>query len=373
MIGIIPNIATGKNSNLETVILEADFNGYDVPAEFTAGTNASIVDNILQVTGAGNSYMSVNNSMKVQSVIIDFVLQSTDLLFRPYKEPEGSSAGCICDIDFDNMLLILRDRNYEPYTTLPDIILQESITITKTIGHIYIAELQMGFPDFFRLSLKNINTGESQYIEASSAVFRDFPGFSVAQGSMDINKFSLLSRTSQRIKTIVYGDSLTDGYTIENTLARWGYLLYEELNQKCVIHGRGSADSAMMLDRIDYDLAAFDSDFFQIMIGTNDSVYATWLSNLQAIIAKIETAGMFPILTTMPPRADRQAFLNSANSWILSSGYTYIDFAYVLTVGGDRVTWISGYVQGDGIHPTESAQEVMLQEIKDKVGNLYGI
>jgi len=101
-------------------------------------------------------------------------------------------------------------------------------------------------------------------------------------------------------------------------------------------------------------------------LGTNDTVLASWRTNIATMISDAVGIGAEPILCTLPPRPDRQAFLDAANADILSGyfgRYRYIDFASAVTVGNDRVTWDAQYQTGDNTHYNAAGQQRILAQV----------
>ena len=170
----------------------------------------------------------------------------------------------------------------------------------------------------------------------------------------------------------VYGDSRVEGAVLASTLdSRWHHLLAAALGGDVMVAGRGGDTAANTLARLPNDYGIFTQQFTFLELGTNDTAYVTWQSDMLAIIALIEGKGGIPVLTTLPPRTGIQAFLDLANAWIISSGYRYVDFAAALTLNNDRVTWNPAYNSGDSVHENAAGHAAEFAQLKIDVPELF--
>lgn len=110
-------------------------------------------------------------------------------------------------------------------------------------------------------------------------------------------------------------------------------------------------------------------DYCAVLTGTNDLgtnvPYATTFANLTLIYARLESAGITPILCTVPPRNNPTNIsatnIYRFNAWIRKTasekGYPLIDF-YGALVDPATGNYKSG-LNSDDIHPTEAGAKTM--------------
>ena len=337
------------------------------------GYNASIINNQLVINGIEDVYYNYPAYTYNQCIYVDFNLLSTSSIIHVYKLPYSDSIGRITTIDFSAKRIKIHANWVNPFATIPTDVKNVVINIDVAANDRYTIELEELYP-FVRLILRNKSKNQKQVIgHFNYNGFRGTPGFKTEPGcNIAINKFSLRTKTPSNVKVLCYGDSITENKTFSAT-AKWTYLLSSVLKNSCYINAKAGYKSSYIISISLYDLLNFRPDYVQILIGTNDSEFNTWLININQIISSFEATGATIVLCTLPPYASKQTYINQVNAWIRASGYNYIDYNYVLTQNNDGATWITAYDNGDGIHPSVAAQPVMYNEIVDKVGSLYGI
>jgi len=178
------------------------------------------------------------------------------------------------------------------------------------------------------------------------------PGVRLEAGSIILKRFCY-GTEFRNPKIAVLGDSIVEGNSIaDNRDQRWATLLIKESGAPGVISGHGGANSSELLTRLPTDLIHIKPRYAVCLIGSNDTVYETWLANIMTFVEACRSIKAIPILVTIPPNANKQTFVNQANAWILSSGHHYIDAALVLTNNNDRRTWNPAFVLPDHVHPS---------------------
>jgi hypothetical protein len=191
------------------------------------------------------------------------------------------------------------------------------------------------------------------------------PGVMFRSGKIRVREFIYGSPFPLNPRVWIGGDSFVEGDSIyANKDRRFAQQVYVALNGNAVISGGGGATSADLLARLPMDLGPFRPKYCLILIGTNDDNYDQWLINMKAIVSYIESKKAIPVLGTLAPRASRQTFLNRANAWILSSGYSHVDFAAALSANRDRTTWNPLFALLDGVHPNLAGHSAMLAQIR---------
>ena len=163
-----------------------------------------------------------------------------------------------------------------------------------------------------------------------------------------------------------FGDSITRGYGSDTGgyPSRLSDLLNANSKPSVVANfGEDSENTYNGVSRIDGVLTAFPANIVLIMEGTNDiivglSAEATKF-NLQAMITKIKTAKMTPLLSTLTP-SDRsgsatlipEVWNPMIKTLASSNGIQLVD-NYAAT----SPTW--GALNGDGIHPNDSGYQII--------------
>tara|TARA_R100000365_G_C2744096_1_gene72848 strand:+ start:672 stop:2513 length:1842 start_codon:yes stop_codon:yes gene_type:complete len=180
----------------------------------------------------------------------------------------------------------------------------------------------------------------------------------------------------RRPNTIVYlGDSnsylggVRAGYPNRDSRAFWPWgesFLGRRLNVLGVAATVGDTTAAM-LARVDADVIAKAPAWCHVLGGTNDvenTASSTSIANLEAILDKLDAAGIRVLIGTLYPRATwdgtSRANTDAINTWIRNLPMTrknvvVIDYARVLTTASG--VWISdGQVEGGkGLHPSRHA------------------
>lgn len=189
------------------------------------------------------------------------------------------------------------------------------------------------------------------------------PGFVYIQGTIQVSYFAFATAFPKNPYVAFYGDSITEGfsmipYGIQN---RWCAQLAANYSGSYVISGQGGAAAAGLFDRLNPDLNHFNPTYVVVLIGANDGVYSTFASNMVNITNAIVAKGAEPILCTIIPRplGGWQTTINQSNTWIKASGYRYIDFARVMSLGGDDVTINPTLYFDDQVHPNLAGNNVM--------------
>jgi len=113
--------------------------------------------------------------------------------------------------------------------------------------------------------------------------------------------------------------------------------------------------------QIDTLIAAFsDAQFAVVMLGTNVPSNSKNISDLTAIVDKLEAQHILPILCTIPPRND--AISNQLNIQLNAAitnlararSLPLIDFYQEILLRRPGTTWINTLISNDGVHPTGS-------------------
>lgn len=188
------------------------------------------------------------------------------------------------------------------------------------------------------------------------------------KGDIKIINFKYQNLVNWTPKISVYGDSYIEASSLmrQNYTKhpRWADKLYVNNNGNMTLSGPGGAQPYDMVRYGDFEQSRIIPTYTIYALGYNSTNFTDWKSETDICIDRILSYGSIPIMVTLQPRADRQAFINEVNDYVMNtSPYDYIDFARALTVNGDRLTWIPEYLWTDNVHPTPAGFQAMYDEI----------
>jgi lysophospholipase L1-like esterase len=180
-------------------------------------------------------------------------------------------------------------------------------------------------------------------------------------------------------KIVLVGDSNTWGGSIgasSTTLKpdewkkAWPYLLDAQRSRGDVFNGgRGGETAATWAatNMQDANITPWSPDYWVIALGTNDTVQATWRTNMATVIAACAARGGQIVLSTVPPKGTGQALVDTMNADIKAQffgAYPYVDFASALSTNNDGTTQNAALFNTDLIHANVDGHAAMFTQIK---------
>ena len=175
----------------------------------------------------------------------------------------------------------------------------------------------------------------------------------------------------------MWGDSFFEGstmvsYGLQN---RYGAKLAEAVGPLyCPIFGRGGrALDASLWNEFQIENEWFRPKYGFIGLGTNNLDFNSYAGYVLTIVDYLKQRNQIPVLVTVTPRPGNSAFLAQANPFIKSLGERYVDMNKAVTIPGDPNTWVSGYVQGDLVHPSVAGHNAMFERIKIDLPELFNL
>jgi len=179
------------------------------------------------------------------------------------------------------------------------------------------------------------------------------------------------------IKIVCIGDSLTEGYNIEQSY-RWSNLLASELNVDIINCGIGGDSTSGILARFKYDVIDNNPTHVLIMGGTNDVWYgvdtALIINNIHTMSRHAKHHNIVPIIGIPTPfygmdnRLDGENysdtledFKNQLRAFCLADEKHYIDFSLHMT----KTMFLE-----DGLHPNEEGHRIMKENVKEGLKNI---
>lgn len=233
---------------------------------------------------------------------------------------------------------------------------------TMTAGRDYILTLSKTDAGHVTFSITDTVTGVATTVSTAAHSYGEGysgPGAISLSGVVKYKNMRMYANAPRNPRVAIFGDSYIEGDSIGNIDAtnyfnRWAYKALTNLNGNCMIAGIGGESSIGYQLRMAQDLVPFKPQYAIFALGYNDTTFSTWKANIELMATQCRAIGTIPVFVTFPPRTSNQAFLTQANNWltITNNSYRYIDIGAALTVGGDRLTWVSAYLLSDNIHPT---------------------
>lgn len=365
----IPTIPKVTN----TILIDEDFtflNGSWVNNGFT-------VNNGLEASGTGSMTFNIESIytsfLDNQNVAIDVVVNDATSKFAVSKNLAFRGNIATVDLNASTLYLgIIATNNTEPTYEF-----SRTISTPITVGQTYRLEMtkdrnvitakfyNKANPEVYDSIVRNYDVNDT-----FAGSFWGKPTAIFFNGNIKIKRFLFTSSITPTPKVAIYGDSITEGYTLidqtGNLKSRWSDKLYVANDKSVCISSQGGIATAGTLNYIDFEQQKFKPTYTILFLGANDTNFATWNANLETLIAKVEAINSIPVLCTILPRSDRQAFINLANAELLnnkSAYYDIIDFAAAVTDNRDRLTWSSGNLLPDNVHPTVQGHQAMYNEI----------
>jgi lysophospholipase L1-like esterase len=357
-------------------ITTTSFAGTSLPLDFIMNGTWS-VNNGLQSPTSGdlatyviwNKYCSLDRKILRMRIKINDATSKFSLIHK--NNMYNGVNGTIAEIDCGNKKLNLYAQ-WDGTTTLPSIVKSADISFAFVGGRDYLVSLE-------KFAGKSTLTIIDTVTQVNSSLILDenvdlklcgaqtgSPGIMFTSGNIIVKKFEFITPIGRTPYVAMFGDSITEGNSLYNSTGgytnRYCYKIYEALNGDVAICGKSGETSTGLLQR--YELDYFFAQYVMVLIGTNDTEYSTWLANINTLINRINKLGATPILSTIPPRADRQDFINQANVYIRSSGYTYVDYDSALTLAHDGMTQNPDLFLGDKIHPNPAGHMAMFNQAK---------
>tara|TARA_R110000796_G_scaffold78301_1_gene174708 strand:+ start:281 stop:2281 length:2001 start_codon:yes stop_codon:yes gene_type:complete len=184
----------------------------------------------------------------------------------------------------------------------------------------------------------------------------------------NVEVFSLKHEILGSLSPYIYvaGDSITEGFSVDDN-SKFGGLLKDYYgNKDVVVSGIGGARSAYAFDRIQQELLIMRPRIFIPYFGSNSETTTVFEAGMTALIELAQSIGSTVYLCTIPTQA---ALSTSINTLATTFNLEVIDFKNVLTSGGTPVVDFytnidfNGNTYNDGLHPNPLGHIKMFGEI----------
>ena len=385
-----PSVSSARPAlqTVGTVIKNSFYSGSGLPADWVNPGGFIATSNGLQSPASGGwSAVAYWNKLIVldeDTTTAKFKIQDLTSIFSLVRT-SAQGLGTAFEID-------CAAGNINLYSVLTGIgVTPSSVASTKPIGfalvlnreyHVTIKKVSENYYFTFTDSVTLASSVISWFSTGNGTSIGkcwNYPGVVFRQGNILMLELCLSSALPRSPRVFILGDSITDGDTIRTSVGggymnRWAGLLSTALNYNTSIMARGGETTTEADAKIPLINQMFKSPAFAIYaLGTNDTSFSTWQTNMLAFKAAIEAKGAELILTTLYPRSGREAFCLQVTNYILTSGIRYIDFAKAITVNGDRITRDDTLLLPDQLHPLPSGHLKMFNQLKVNVGDIFNI
>lgn len=188
-------------------------------------------------------------------------------------------------------------------------------------------------------------------------------------GHVYVYSIKMYSTAPTYPKVAVWGDSYVENCG-RNPDCSYVTLLKKALDGDIFVSGQGGATALQTSYRMAAEIGSCAPQYIILNVGVNDSFNVsvdTYKTALLRLIEMVKEKGAVPILTTIPNvpagNSTTRDFCETANPWVRSLGYDYIDIAYVLSTG-DGITGDSGKFVSDATHPNLAGGQAIFNYIK---------
>lgn len=307
--------------------------------------------------------------------IWDFVLSGTDTVLYLNKEGIHRNGGDMCSgicCDMKNgTLSVLKGFNHfdrENVSALASVSLRSGGIVPQT-GRKYRLTLTRSETYRVRAELCDLQSGKKVSVSRGIGAGRGWgKGVRRVYGSpLASHCMRSYSDTSDVRKLGILADSYGEAASLgSNYKNRYASVLERMTGDKIALSGKGGATSGDGLKWLeDYYFDTHSVEYLVIAFGMNDRDYDTWLSNMKQMITLAKKNGATPILMTIPPRGHAQLdqVHKRMSQWVRSSGYAYLDYEYLMTVGHDRCTKNPSMYLPDGLHPVAAVHKSIAQQL----------
>jgi lysophospholipase L1-like esterase len=364
-------------------IYKTNFPGVSLPADWVQNGGFTVNNALISpVSGGWNVYAYLNKQITLDQDAVKAIVAINDVTsVFALARLSTNSRGTIAEFDCANKKI----NFYNPVTEIGDtpsgIVASKDISFDFVQDREYILNLKKNAETITASIIDTVTQNETEFVycitgKNTTGKCWDSPGIIFRSGEIAVKSIYYYSPLPREPRTLILGDSIAEGDSLRLELnggsdKRWVGLTYSALSGNVSISGRAGETSTGLVEKIQLVQNKLNPDFVILAIGTNDLVYATWLSNIQSLISTFEAKGAEIVLTTLPPRSDRVALLAQINSYILSSGYKYVDFAKALTTNGDRVTENTSLFLSDHVHPNVAGHLRMYEQLRKDVPEMF--
>ena len=338
-----------------------------IPSNF-ANNGRFTASNGLSSTSYGYDkqiYFNKKSTLESSIVRAKVKINSSDCKIAIGRRSSINSGSTICELDVANNKILMREAWNNDINMIPNVLLEKTFNVT--LGREYVLEIER--KTIADATFRIIDTITNEKVELvnefkttrKSCVGWDYPMIISLGGDYKITLFEYTSTQPVQSKLAIYGDSFIEGYSLvtDGLENRYAYKIKEILNGDCMICGRGGETSSGLIDKLETDFYKFSPKFTLLAIGTNDSDFNVWKTNIELLINKCIKNKSIPILATLSVRGDidKSTFINQVNDYIRNSNYMYVDINLITSKNNDCITFDETLFYSDKMHPNVAGHD----------------
>jgi hypothetical protein len=321
------------------------------------------------------SKVAINSNSK--TIRADFYLSSADASIGIYNRPiTFAQSGTIVKIDIVTNSITLY-KNWNGSNTFPAVQQTKTISFTLAQGVPYRLSTKVLGKDLIT-SIINLKTGQSDGITITGgAVGLPISGYAFGKagvfkvaGTISLDYFQEIINGTNEPRCVFYGNSITEGYLLASADV-YSYRALVGLNNVGYISAQSSCKAIDVIERLNFELGIFKPKYIHILIGTNDTVQATWISNMETIHALLLSKGIIPLIGCIPANTSNTSQVTTWNAELLTKPYRFVRYDLATTVNNEGQTIDSSLFNADGVHPNAAGGLAMYNRMLLDVPELF--
>jgi lysophospholipase L1-like esterase len=377
-------------SNLQSKIVYENLGNNLINESFTLSVLPTTLENVGSAwtfangrTSAGGNglanglqaKLSINSNSKTTRA--DFFLSSADASIGIYNRPVTyAQSGTIVKIDIVTNSITLYE-NWNGSNTFPAVQQTKTISFTLAQGVPYRLSTKVLGKDLIT-SIINLKTGQSDGITITGgAVGFPLSGYAFGKagvfkvaGTISLDYFQDIINGTDKPRCIFYGNSITEGYLLASADV-YSYRALAALNNVGYISAQSGGKSIDVIERLNFEIDIFKPKYIHILIGTNDTVQATWISNMETIHALLLSKGIIPLIGCIPANTSNTSQVTTWNAELLTKPYRFVRYDLATTVNNEGQTIDSSLFNADGVHPNAAGGLAMYNRMVLDVPELF--
>lgn len=297
---------------------------------------------------------------------------------------KGGSLGTIATINVGTGLIAFRNA-WDSSTTLPAVNTSKTCGFSISTGVEYKIDLLKTETDVSVTITDTTNgantdtlshagnTGTGALSTAVGFALGD-PGFCAVAGTIDVSRLKL-TPSVQSPSVYFLGDSITQSSGATTYSNGYAQRIIAALGGSGLVSAHSGNTSSNIVSRIEKEIRQFMPQHVVVLIGTNDTVTATWQSNIDLIVERIQAIGATPWLGAVPPEA------SDANPELVMNPYLrtnypsmVLSFDYALTTGGTGLgADLDASLKYDSLHPNDAGHLALKNQAMTDAPSLFAV
>ena len=253
---------------------------------------------------------------------------------------------------------------------------EQAMTLSIVTGRKYGVKYSKNLNDYTITVTDSVTFSEDQYIISDDGLIGAGHGYAVhtEPSNISISNFIHLSYQKATPKTLILGDSWTDGNTTAGHHEdRFCSLYSSAINDDTYICAMGGGRAIDGIQWIANLVDVISPSYVLLEFGVNEGSLDFYKQNMSEMIAFVKNEmNAIPVLVKIPPTlAASSSIYSSINQFVENSGEKYIDMCTPMTVNGDGTTLNENLFFADKIHPNFSGHLAIYKEMQIDVPELF--